>query len=222
MQPVRPKMKKVILTGFVACMSLFGLSSGAPVTRGTRPAEATAATLSPSAPSSTVSSTSASPSRHAGSNSRETRSASATAPSVAPSRPSSFSLGLSLGPIDYAAAGIARRVSRIFVKRMSAQSSQVHHVEEEQKAVDANTDTEETNTLVPVIESESSLDSEDPEQDPEQRDGAEAEATRGDVRVLDTDDIEHTNTENQDRDQTEVTSEETVSPELRACRWACF
>ncbi|KAF5388799.1 hypothetical protein D9757_005655 [Collybiopsis confluens] len=145
MKPIRPKMKKVLLTGFVACMSLFNASSAAPVPhRSSRPTESpssasttpttadiieTAAVGPPSPPSpaTTPSSARQAPpssgnrSRRARGSGGDTSPSSNAHPSVA--RPSSFSLAsLGLGPIDYAAASIARRVSRIFVKRMSAQS----------------------------------------------------------------------------------------------------
>ncbi|KAJ3733757.1 hypothetical protein DFJ43DRAFT_1038254 [Lentinula guzmanii] len=238
MQPVRPRMKKVLLTGFVACMSLFHISSGAPIPRPTRPAEPTTASLpaSSSIPNqNTGSSTSSSPSP---SPSTTTRQAQANQPSTTPSRatsgpstaptpgapprPSSFSLGFNLGQIDYAAAGIARRVSRIFVKRMSAQSSRstrsaqgagagvVQSQEGEEKEGEKEKERDRV-TLVPVVESESgSLD-------PAEEDGDEVGRP---VPVHDVDDPAHT--EDDTSSVNEPKDGEMVAPDIRACRWGCI
>ncbi|KAJ4000624.1 hypothetical protein F5050DRAFT_1708855 [Lentinula boryana] len=232
MQPVRPRMKKVLLTGFVACMSLFHISSGAPVPRSTRPAEPTAASLpaSSSIPNqNTGSSTSSSPSS---SPSTTTRQAQANQPSTtstragsgpsaastpgAPPRPSSFSLVFNLGQIDYAAAGIARRVSRIFVKRMSAQSSrstrsaQSAGVVQSQEGEEKEKERDRT-TLVPVVESESSsLDLAEEDED---------ELGRP-VPVHVVDDPAHTEVDTSSENEPKVG--EMLAPDIRACRWGCI
>ncbi|KAJ4468346.1 hypothetical protein J3R30DRAFT_3410415 [Lentinula aciculospora] len=226
MQPVRPKMKKVLLTGFVACMSLFGLSSGAPVPRTTRPAEPTAASLpvssspTPNQNTNPRSTASSSPSTTTANSSPSSRthgaSATSTAPSVNPPRPSSFSLGLNLGQIDYAAAGLARRVSRIFVKRMSAQSSRStqsaqsaniqgrgDEVEDKEKEKE-----KERVTLLPVVEHESNS----------------FEESRPVVVHVDGD----ADSPDVDLGESGVSpvsgsgSREMVAPDIRACRWGCI
>ncbi|KAJ3749240.1 hypothetical protein DFH05DRAFT_1520855 [Lentinula detonsa] len=236
MQPVRPRMKKVLLTGFVACMSLFHISSGAPIPRPTRPAEPTAASLpaSSSIPNqNTGSSTSSSPSpspstttRQAQANQPSTPSSrAASGPSTAPTpdappRPSSFSLGFNLGQIDYAAAGIARRVSRIFVKRMSAQSSRstrsaqsagvVQSQEGEEKEREREKERDRV-ALVPVVESE--LSSLDPAEEDEDEVGRL-------VPVHVVDDAAHT--EVGTSSVNEPKDGEMVAPDIRACRWGCI
>ncbi|KAJ3810574.1 hypothetical protein F5876DRAFT_65479 [Lentinula aff. lateritia] len=126
MHPVRPKMKKLLLAGFVACTDANTASLPA---SSHSPAAANGSTTTTSPPSSSPSpssTTSPSTSTSTPTSPRESPTAS-TAPPTPPMHPrpssSSFSIGLSLGQLDYAAAGIARRVSRVFVKRMSAGSS---------------------------------------------------------------------------------------------------
>ncbi|KAF9070872.1 hypothetical protein BDP27DRAFT_1362317 [Rhodocollybia butyracea] len=204
---VRPKMKKMILTGFVAC---------------------TSASASPSPNSSSTASSNSSPcSRRAGSTEHQgTSSANSNSgtPPVPPPRPSSFSLGL--GQIDYAAAGIARRVSRIFHRRMSAQSTQTAqmqmHLEEESEVAEKDKGL----PLVPVIESEL------PTSDFDSGDGDEREVLL--VRDGEPDVPTVALVEDKDvgaqgsRDQDEAEIQETtgtgalVSPDIRACRWGCF
>lgn len=98
------------------------------------------------------------------------------------------------------------------MRRMSAQSAQVPHVDAENKPeanVDSQENSSEGNILVPVIESELILDSEDTER----------------VLLVDKEADEHVpdnGTDMQIQDQDETGPEGTVSPELRACRWACF
>lgn len=94
---------------------------------------------------------------------------------------------------------------------MSAQSAQVPHVDVENKP-EANTDSQEAHgsegsNLIPVIESEPSLDSEDSERR---------------VLLVDKEADEHVPDNGTDMQQDETGPEGTVSPELRACRWACF
>ncbi|KIK68909.1 hypothetical protein GYMLUDRAFT_625622 [Collybiopsis luxurians FD-317 M1] len=208
MQPLKPKMRKVILTGFVACMSLFGLSSGAPVSRTPRPAEpSTNSAANPPCVSSASRQTNSAPRSDDRGRGTSTSAHSPTTPLVAPPRPSSslFSLGFSLGPIDYAAAGIARRVSRIFVKRMSAQSGHASQTQTQTQG--------QGEDLVPVIESESN------DVDPVDSDRY---ADKGPI-LEDGADGGEPETEDRDLDEPEGASAgENGRPEARACRWGCI
>ncbi|KAJ3892436.1 hypothetical protein GG344DRAFT_64597 [Lentinula edodes] len=262
MQPVRPKMKKIILAGFVACMSLFGSSSGAPVPRhrAAHPAESNTASLPASSPLASAPGSSPTTTRSAGANGPTTSSrnpsssspsspppppssspSSRGSPTAPPPRPSStsFSLGLNLGlgQFDYAAAGIARRVSRVFVKRMSAGSSrsmgsarstQVVQVVQKggrEEEGGGTATTAMTTNLVPVVEagSTSSLNFVEEEEEEERR--------RVPVPVyggqLDNEghNTDHTHTELgmlRSTKESESESGEMVTPDIRACRWGCI
>ncbi|KAJ4500279.1 hypothetical protein C8R41DRAFT_479823 [Lentinula lateritia] len=255
MQPVRPKMKKIILAGFVACMSLFGSSSGAPVPRhrAAHPAESATASLPASSPLASAPGSSPTTTRSAGANgpttsSRNPSSSSSSpppssspssrgSPTASPPRPSSFSLGLNLGQFDYAAAGIARRVSRVFVKRMSAGSSRsmgsarsTQVVQVVQKGGgeegDRTATTAMTTNLVPVVEagSASSLNFVDEEEEERRRVPVPIPVLG--PRAAGQLDNEGHNTEHTEpgmlRSTKESESEEMVTPDIRACRWGCI
>ncbi|KAJ3862198.1 hypothetical protein EV359DRAFT_65844 [Lentinula novae-zelandiae] len=256
MQPVRPKMKKIILAGFVACMSLFGSSSGAPVPRhrAAHPAESATASLPASSPLASAPGSSPTTTRSVGANGPTTSSrnpssssspppppssspSSRGSPTASPPRPSSFSLGLNLGQFDYAAAGIARRVSRVFVKRMSAGSSRsmgsarsAQVVQVVQKGGgeegDRTATTAMTTNLVPVVEagSASSLNFVDEEEE-ESRRVIVPIPVHG-PRAAGQLDNEGHNTEHTEpgmlRSTKESESGEMVTPDIRACRWGCI
>ncbi|KAJ3842391.1 hypothetical protein F5878DRAFT_400797 [Lentinula raphanica] len=285
MQPVRPKLKKVLLTGFVACstshsssyLSLFHISSGAPVPRSSRQAEPATASLpasssavpnqadrSPTSPSSSTpsgttagrtqanASTSPTTSNRAAASGGPSSSSSNPTPSstglgVPPAsssaRPSSFGLGFHLGPIDYAAAGIARRVSRIFVKRMSGQSwrstkttrsAQSASMSTSTSAAAAGVRTEEkekdrmTVTLVTVAESDSgSLGSAGSREDPEQEEEEDGRPVLEHVTAGedgDQDDAARSITIPSSVNEHDSGDGEIVTPEndIRACRWGCI
>ncbi|KAJ3761812.1 hypothetical protein EV360DRAFT_79889 [Lentinula raphanica] len=279
MQPVRPKLKKVLLTGFVACMSLFHISSGAPVPRSSRQAEPTTASLpasssavpnqadrsltspSSSTPSGTTAgrtqanastspTTSTRPTASGGPSSSSTNPTSSSTglgvpPASSSARPSSFGLGFHLGPIDYAAAGIARRVSRIFVKRMSGQSWRSTKTTRSAQSASTSTSTsaaaaatgvrtEEkekdrmTVTLVTVAESDSgSLGSAGGREDPEQQQEEDGRPVLEHVTAGedgDQDDAARSITIPSSVNEHDSGDGEIVTPEndIRACRWGCI
>ncbi|KAJ3922829.1 hypothetical protein F5877DRAFT_63723 [Lentinula edodes] len=240
MQPVRPKMKKIILAGFVACMSLFGSSSGAPVPRhrARHPAESTTASLPASSPSSTTTTTTRSEAANGPTTSSRNPSSSSPSsrgsPTASPPRPSSFSLGLNLGQFDYAAAGIARRVSRVFVKRMSAGSSRsmgsarsTQVVQVVQKGGgeegDRTATAAMTTNLVPVVEagSASSLNFVDEEEEERGRVPVSI-PVHGPRAAGQLDNEGHEPGMLRSTKESESESGEMVTPDIRACRWGCI